>query len=148
MNVYQKYIEDMIEGKVTPPPIAQLLGFKVTDFCDGCTTVEMEATSKHWNPMNTVHGGIYCDLADIAMGFSFLTTLNEDELFTTVDLKMNYLKSVSTGRLIASSKIIKRGKRLGYIECDITNEKGDLVAKASSTCIIQKRSSHKREKHE
>ncbi len=129
----------MIQGKVSPPPIAQLLGLKVTDFCEGCTTVEMEATNKLWNPMNTLHGGVYCDLADIAMGFSFLTTLNKDELFTTVDLRINYLKPVTTGKLIATSKIIKRGKRLGYVECEIVNEQGKLVAKASSTCIIQKR---------
>ena len=129
----------MIQGKVSPPPIAQLLGLKVTDFCEGCTTVEMEATNKYWNPMNTLHGGVYCDLADIAMGFSFLTTLNKDELFTTVDLRINYLKPVTTGKLIATSKIIKRGKRLGYVECEIVNEQGKLVAKASSTCIIQKR---------
>lgn len=139
MNVYQRYLEDMIRGKVSPPPVAQLLGFKVTDFCDGCTTVEMEITDKYWNPMNTLHGGIYCDLADIAMGFSFLTTLNEDELFTTVDLRITYLKSVRKGKLIASSKIVKRGKRLGYMECELTNEQGELVAKASSTCIVQKR---------
>ena len=139
MNVYQRYIEDLIQGKVSPPPIAQLLGLKVTDFCEGCTTVEMEATNKYWNPMNTLHGGVYCDLADIAMGFSFLTTLNKDELFTTVDLRINYLKPVTTGKLIATSKIIKRGKRLGYVECEIVNEQGKLVAKASSTCIVQKR---------
>ena len=139
MNVYQKYIEDLIQGKVSPPPVAELLGLKVTDFCDGCTTVEMEATEKHWNPMKILHGGIYCDLADMAMGFSFLTTLNKDELFTTVDLRMNYLKPVMKGKLIASSKIIKRGKRLGYIECEIVNDQGELVAKASSTCIINKR---------
>lgn len=139
MNVYQRYLEDMIQGKVSPPPIAQLLGFKVTNYCDGCTTVEMEITGKYWNPMKTLHGGVYCDLADAAMGFSFLTTLNEDELFTTVDLRINYLKPVTTGKLIASSKIIKRGKRLGYMECEIVNEQGKLVAKASSTCIIQKR---------
>lgn len=138
MNIYQRYIEDLIQGKVSPPPIAQLLGLKVTDFCEGCTTVEMEATNKLWNPMNTLHGGVYCDLADIAMGFSFLTTLNKDELFTTVDLRINYLKPVSTGKLIATSKIIKRGKRLGYVECEIVNEQGKLVAKASSTCIVQK----------
>ncbi|MFX0048510.1 MAG: PaaI family thioesterase [Candidatus Hermodarchaeota archaeon] len=139
MNVYQKYIEDMIQGKVPTPPIAQLLGFKFTDYCDGCTTVEMEITEKYWNPMKTLHGGVYCDLADAAMGFSFLTTLSEDELFTTVDLRINYLKPVTTGKLVASSKIIKRGKRLGYMECEIVNEQGKLVAKASSTCIIQKR---------
>jgi uncharacterized protein (TIGR00369 family) len=139
LNKYQQYLEDMIHGKVSPPPIAQLLGFRITNFCDGCTTIEMDITEKYWNPMQTLHGGVYCDLADAAMGFSFLTTLNEDELFTTVDLRINYLRSVTTGKLIASSNIIKRGKRLGYMECEIVDEKGELVAKASSTCIIQKR---------
>jgi uncharacterized protein (TIGR00369 family) len=139
MNVYQRYIEDMIQGKVDPPPIFQSLGFKITNFCDGCTTIEMEVTEKYWNPMRTLHGGVYCDLADAAMGFSFLTTLNEDELFTTVDLRINYLKPVRTGKLIASSNIIKRGKRLGYMECEVVNEKGELVAKASSNCIILNR---------
>ena len=145
MNVYQRYLEDMIQGKVSPPPIAQLLGFKITTYCDGCTTVEMEVTEKYWNPMKTLHGSDYCDLADAAMGFSFLTTLNEDELFTSVDLRINYLKPVRKGKLIASSKIIKRGKRLGYVECEIVNDQGELVAKASSTCIVQKRTRSKRE---
>jgi len=139
VNRNQQYLEDMIQGKVPPPPIAQLLGFKITNYCEGCTTIEMEATEKYWNPMKTLHGGIYCDLADAAMGFSFFTTLKDDEMFTTVDLRINYLKPVTTGKLIASSNIIKRGKRLGYMECEIVNEQGKLVAKASSTCIVQKK---------
>ena len=138
MNRYQEYLLDVIEGKISPPPIAKLLGFKITEFCEGCTTIQMEISRDFFNPMNTLHGGIYCDLADAAMGFSFATTLEDDELFTTVDLRINYLKSVTKGKLIASSKIIKRGRRLGYMECEIKNELGDLVAKASSNCIVQK----------
>ena len=138
MKRSQQIIKNMILGKIPISPIAQLLGFKITDYCDGCTTVEMEATEKYWNALDTLHGGVYCDLADAAMGFSFFTTLDDDETYTTVDLRITFLRAVKTGKLIASSKIIKRGKRLGYMECELVNEEGKLVAKASSTCIVQK----------
>jgi uncharacterized protein (TIGR00369 family) len=128
----------MIAGEIPISPIADLLGFKITNYCDGCTTIEMEVSEKYWNALDTLHGGVYCDLADAAMGFSFFTTLEDDETYTTVDLRMTFLRAVKTGKLIASSAIIKRGRRLGYMECEVTNEEGKLVAKASSTCIVQK----------
>ena len=112
---------------------------RITGFCDGCTTIEIDVDERLYNPMRELHGGVHCALADAAMGFSFFTTLAEDEIFTTIDLNISYLKSIKTGKLIAESKIVRRGKRIGYIECELTNEKGNLVAKASSTCIIQKR---------
>jgi uncharacterized protein (TIGR00369 family) len=86
--------------------------------------------------MNTVHGGVFCDIADAAMGLSFLTTLKNNETFTSIDLRITFLRPVREGKLTASSKIVKRGKRLGYMECEIWNEKKKLVAKASSTCMV------------
>ena len=111
----------MIQGKIPISPIAQLLGFKITDYCDGCTMIEMEATEKYWNALDTLYGGVYCDLADTAMGFSFFTTLDDDETYTMVNLRITFLRAVKTGKLIASSKIIKRGKRFGYMECEAVN---------------------------
>lgn len=132
-------IQEMVEGKRPYPPIARLLGIRITDFCDGCTTMEIDVDERLYNPMGTLHGGVLCDIADGAMGISFFTTLEEDEIFTTVDLNMNFLKAVKTGTITAESKIIRRGKRIGFIECELTDETGELVAKASSTCIILKR---------
>lgn len=136
MNRNQQIIEDMIAGKIPPPPIAELLKFKIIDYCDGCTTLEMDIDEKYYNPMGTLHGGVMCDLADAAMGTSFFTTLQENESYTTVDLRINFLQPVKEGKIQALAKIVRRGKRLGYLECEILNEEGDLVAKASSTCII------------
>ena len=131
-----KYLNDIIEGKRPPPGIAKLLGFRIIDFCEGCTTIEIDIDERLYNPMNTVHGGILCDIADAAMGISFFTTLESDETFTSVDLRITFLKQVKDGTLRASSKIIRKGKRLGYMECEIFNQDDELVAKASSTCII------------
>lgn len=89
--------------------------------------------------MRELHGGVHCALADAAMGFSFFRTLADDKIFTTIDLNISYLKSIKPGKLIAESKIVRRRKRVGYIECELKNEKEQLVAKTSSTYIIQKR---------
>jgi uncharacterized protein (TIGR00369 family) len=130
------FILDVVNGKVPPPGIARLLGMRITEFCNGCTTIEIDVDERLYNPMGSLHGGIYCDLADAAMGLSFFTTLAEDESYTTIDLQMTFLRPVRTGKLIAHSQIIKRGKRLGYMECELKDEKDELVGKATSTCMI------------
>jgi uncharacterized protein (TIGR00369 family) len=85
--------------------------------------------------MGTLHGGVLCDIADAAMGMSYASTLEEDESFTTLELKINFLRPVWNDRLIASGRVIQRGKTVGLVECTVTNSKGDRVAFATSTCL-------------
>jgi uncharacterized protein (TIGR00369 family) len=85
--------------------------------------------------MGTMHGGILCDLADAAMGIAYASTLAEGESFTTLELKINFFKPVWKARLRAEGRIVKRGKTVGMTECDIVDETGSLVARASSTCM-------------
>ena len=131
-------IREYLDGTIPMPPIAQLLGIKVTGFDNGTITMEMDIDDRLHNPMNTLHGGVYCDIADASMGFAFYATLGDDEAFTTQELHISYLQPMTSGKLIATSKVVHRGARIGYIECDLTNEDGVLVAKASSTCMVLK----------
>jgi uncharacterized protein (TIGR00369 family) len=85
--------------------------------------------------MGTLHGGILCDVADAAMGIAYNSTLEDDESFTTLELKINFLRPVRTEKLRAVGKIVKRGKTIGLVECDVTNEEGALIARCSSTCM-------------
>ena len=95
----------------------------------------MEVDERHHNPMGTLHGGVYCDLADAAMGYAYAATLAEGETFTTVELKINFLRAVRQGKLTAEAKVVKAGSALGYVECDVTDQAGKLVARAASTCM-------------
>src|SRR5262249_59634437 len=63
------------------------------------------------------------------------TTLDEGESFTTLELKINFLKPVRTGRLVATGRVVKTGHTVGLIECDVVDDKERLVARASSTCM-------------
>jgi uncharacterized protein (TIGR00369 family) len=76
-----------------------------------------------------------CDVADAAMGIAYASTLGKDESFTTLELKINFLKPVWQAQLTAEGRVVKRGRTMGLTECDITDEKGSLVARASSTCM-------------
>jgi uncharacterized protein (TIGR00369 family) len=122
-------------GRMPLPPIAHLLGFTLTLTEEGEPAVELEAGERHTNPMGTLHGGVLCDLADLAMGIVYAGTLQPDESFTTLELKINFLKPVWRARLRAVAHIVKRGRTAGLVECDVRDEQGALVARVSSTCL-------------
>jgi uncharacterized protein (TIGR00369 family) len=69
------------------------------------------------------------------MGYAYAATLEEGETFTTVELKINFFRPVRHGKLIAEAKVTKRGTTLGYVEGDVKDQDGKLVAKAASTCM-------------
>jgi uncharacterized protein (TIGR00369 family) len=77
-----------------------------------------------------------CDVADAAMGVAFASTLDDGESFTTLELKINFLRPVWKDTLRAVGKVVKRGKSVGMVECDVTDSKGVLVARASCTCMV------------
>ena len=129
----------MLRGEQPPPPVGQLLGFVLKAIEPGRAVFELEAGERHHNPLGTLHGGVYCDLADAAVGYAYAATLAEGESFTTVELKINFLRAVRRATLTAEAKVVKAGATLGYVECDVKDEQGRLVARASSTCLRLKR---------
>jgi uncharacterized protein (TIGR00369 family) len=131
--------QKMVRGEEPPPPIGRLLGFRLTFIEPGRAVCEMAVDDRHHNPLGTLHGGVYCDLADAAMGLAYAATLGEDESFTTVELKINFLRAVRQAILSAEAKIVKAGSTLGYVECEVKDQDGLLVAKAASTCMKFKR---------
>jgi uncharacterized protein (TIGR00369 family) len=127
--------EKTLPGEIVPPPIARLIGIVRKSLEPGHAVFEMQADERHHNPLGTMHGGVYCDLGDLAMGNAYASTLREGETFTTLELKINFLRGVRKATLTADAKVIKAGTTVGYVECDVKDEAGRLVAKLSSTCL-------------
>jgi uncharacterized protein (TIGR00369 family) len=143
MNMREKASNSAGEGlslveraKQVPTPVAKLIGFRVGEIADGRAVATLEAGPQHANPMGTLHGGILCDIADAAMGMAFASTLAAEESFATVELKINFFRPVWNAQLTAEGKVVQRGKTMGYVECNVTDEKGRMIAKASSTCLV------------
>ena len=135
MSTMLEQIRKVVSGELPAPPIATLVGFALRDVAPGRAVIDFEADARHANPMGTLHGGVLCDIADAAMGMAYASTLGEGETFTTIELKINFLKPVWTGKLVATGRLVKGGRTVGLVECDVTDADAVLVARASSTCM-------------
>ena len=120
------------------PTVAELIGFKVEEISGGRAVGYLQAGPQHANPMGTMHGGVLCDLADAAMGMAFASTLEPSESFTTTSLSINFFRPVWQARLRAEAHVVSRGKNLGYVECDVSDQNGKQVAKASCSCFVSR----------
>lgn len=133
---YRDWAAKVLAGEAEPPPVAELVGFRLLEASDGRARFELDAGRRHWNPMGTVHGGILVDVADAAMGTALGSTLGDGETFTTIELHANYFKPVWQGRLTATGRLVRRTRSLAMAECDVTDEADSLVARMSSTCLV------------
>jgi uncharacterized protein (TIGR00369 family) len=129
-------IHMVIDGSIPPPPIAKLIGFNLVSAGSGEAVIEFEAGERHANPMGTLHGGVLCDISDFSMGAAYASTLNDGESFTTLELKINFLRPFWKGNLRAESSVVKGGKTLGLVMCDVFDNNRRLISRASSTCMI------------
>jgi len=136
----KKLIAGWLDGTLEPPPVARLVGFRITGFAGGVVRAEIDAGPQHHNPMGTLHGGVLCDLADLAMGAAFAATLEEGESFTTMDLQARYFRALREGHLVAEARIVHRGRNAGFVEADVTDGEGRVVARFSGTCTVLRRS--------
>jgi uncharacterized protein (TIGR00369 family) len=117
-------------------PVEALVGFSIEPLGEGQAVGWLDAGPQHANPMGTLHGGILCDVADAAMGMAFVTTLGPDESFTTMSLSINFFRPVWEARLRFDARVVNRSRNTGYLECEITDQDGKRIAKATCTCTV------------
>ena len=111
------------------------LGARISEAEPGRVVLELEAGPEHRHGGGVVQGGVITQIADAAMGMS-LGTLQEDGLWnTTIELKINFIRPVISGRIRAVGRVIEMKKTLFFSEADVLDEQGRLVARASSTCL-------------
>jgi uncharacterized protein (TIGR00369 family) len=132
------FLQALRDGKLPPPPIADLLGFTLTEVEPGLAVFEFTPGEQHYNPIGVVHGGIAMTLLDSAMGCSVQSLLPANSVYTTLEGKTNMVRAVTskTGRLRSIGKVIHSGKRIATAEGRLEDATGKLYAHATTTCII------------
>jgi uncharacterized protein (TIGR00369 family) len=118
-----------------PFPFAETLGFRLTELEPGRVVMELDCGRAHANTFGTVHGGVYCSVADTAMGIAHGSLLDDGEISTTVDLQISFLRPMRTGRMRAEATVIKNGRTIALAECDVWDGDGKLVARSSANCM-------------
>jgi uncharacterized protein (TIGR00369 family) len=126
------------DAKTAPPNIAGLLGMELVEVEEGRTVFTVEAKAQFSNPLGTVHGGIPATLLDSAMACAIHTTLPAGVGYTTLELKVNYVRAIrlDAGLLTCVGSVIHVGGRVATAEGRLTDAAGSLLAHASTTCMI------------
>ena len=131
------YLRAIADGRIAPPPIAVLLGMGVADVEPGRVTFSLEVGEHLYNPIGSVHGGIFCTLLDSAMGCAVHSTLGRGQAYTTLELKVNLVKAltVTTPSVVATGQVISTGRRVATASGQITGPDGTLYAHATLSLI-------------
>jgi uncharacterized protein (TIGR00369 family) len=121
-----------------PPPIVDLIRIRIVGVENGRVAFACTPDASMYNPLGMVHGGLVCTLLDTATGCALHTTLPEGVGYTSVEIKVSYLKAVTvaSGPLTAVGTVVKAGSRIGFAEAVATDASGALVATASSTLLV------------
>lgn len=133
-----EFLRAIAAGKMPPPPIAELLGFRITLIDDSHVIFEFDPAEYMYSPLGTVHGGVLTALLDSAMGCSFQTTLPAGVTYTTLELKVNFVRPVTTrvGPLKADGKVVHPGSKVATTEARLVDASGKLYAHSTSTLLV------------
>jgi len=136
-NLNPEYVE-AVEKYVNTCPFFSLLSMQIRGLSWGESQLEILVQEKHLQPFGMVHGGVFASLIDAAAFWAVYTQVPDELGMTTVELKLNYLAPLSTGRMLARGKSLRVGKTLCLGEASILNEEGTLLAHGTSTMMILK----------
>jgi uncharacterized protein (TIGR00369 family) len=126
------------EGRLPPPPIAQLMGFSLVHVEKGLAAFECVPDESVYNPIGLVHGGLVCTLCDSAAGCAVQTTLEAGVAYTSIDINVSYLRPITkeSGLIRATGRTTKPGRRVAYATVEVTDGAGKLLAHAASNCLV------------
>lgn len=132
------YLQAMIEGKIPAPPIASHINMEFVNVSPGEAIMAATPDESHYNPIGSVHGGFFATLLDSVCGCAVQTTLPAGTAYTPLDLNVNFLRGITsdTGRVIAHGRVTKPGSKAAFVEADIRDADGRLLATATSTCLV------------
>ena len=123
---------------VNPCPYFTLLSMELKNVEWGESLLEIVVQEKHLQPFGIAHGGVFASLLDAAAFWASYCQVPKEVGMTTVEMKINYLAPISTGRMIAKGRGIRAGKTLCLADASIQNEAGTLLAHGTATMMILK----------
>jgi uncharacterized protein (TIGR00369 family) len=129
-------LQRIAEGKRAPIPYDAHMGFRLVSWSPEGAVVEADVDGRFANPTGVLHGGVLMGLADSAMGLTVTGLLAEGQAGTNTDLQMRFLRPTKDGRLTATARVVRRGRRTLVLEADVVDGAGKLVARASSNFLV------------
>jgi uncharacterized protein (TIGR00369 family) len=132
------FLRAILAGEIPGPPIASHIGMDLVSVEPGVVVFGATPDESHYNPIGSVHGGFFATLLDSVCGCAVQTTLPAGTAYTSLDLNVSFLRGITTetGRVVAAGRVTKPGSRAAFVEADIKDADGRLLATATSTCLV------------
>jgi uncharacterized protein (TIGR00369 family) len=120
------------------PPVATLLGWQLEEVDPeaGTIVVRFEGRPEFTNPLGNIQGGILAAMLDDTMGPALVATLPPNQFAPTLEMKVSYLEPASVGPLWGHGRVVKRGATVSFVEADLLDEAGRMVARATATVRV------------
>jgi uncharacterized protein (TIGR00369 family) len=133
-----EYLRKIVAGDYAQVPIGVALGFRIAAAEPGSVTLRGTPGARSYNLVNTVHGGWTAAILDTAMALSALTQMPDDQSFTTIDIRINFLRAMTaeTGEVAAVGRVIQLGRRIAYCEASLADSAGKLLAHGTGSCLV------------
>ncbi|NEK57931.1 PaaI family thioesterase [Geodermatophilus sabuli] len=131
-------MEAIRDGILPPPPIAMLVQLGISSLEEGRVEFTCDVDESVYNPIGVVHGGLVCTVLDTVVGCAVHTTLPAGVGYTSIELKVNYLRAVhaTSGPLTAVGTVVKPGRRVAFAEGEVRNAAGQTVATATGSLLV------------
>ncbi|WP_406497600.1 PaaI family thioesterase [Streptomyces sp. NBC_01604] len=131
-------LQEMLAGRLPGPPVTATLDFTLDEVAEGRAVFSLVPGEEHYNPIGSVHGGVYATLLDSAAGCAVQSTLPPGMGYTSLDLTVKFLKriTVDTGRVRAIGTIVNRGRQTALAEATLVDAQDRLLAHATSSCLL------------
>ena len=132
------FFRAIMAGRLPAPPIMATLGIRAVSFEPGKAVFEVTPAEYHYNPIGSVHGGVYATICDSACGCAVHTLLPAGAFYTSIDLDTRFIRPITlaAGRLLCEGTVDYIGSRTALAKARLVNAEGKLFAQASSNCLI------------
>jgi uncharacterized protein (TIGR00369 family) len=125
-------------GRLPAPPAAETLGWELVAEDPAAGTIEIAFHPGHafLNPHGTVQGGFVAAMLDDTMGPALVSMTDGASIPSSIDMNVSFIRPVHPGRVIGKGRVVRLGRTLAFLEAELFDEAGELLARATSTARV------------
>ncbi|MFI6931677.1 PaaI family thioesterase [Streptomyces sp. NPDC050287] len=132
------FLRALSSGQLPGPPINYSIDFTLDEVEPGRAVFSLTPGEEHYNPIGSVHGGIFATLLDSAAGCAVQSTLPQGMAYTSLDLTVKFLRriTVDTGTVRAIGTVVNKSRQTALAQAQLVDAKDRLLAHATSSCLL------------
>ncbi|MFE6149872.1 PaaI family thioesterase [Streptomyces sp. NPDC057889] len=132
------FLREMQAGRLPAAPVSATVDFRLEEVEKGRAVFSLLPGEEHYNPIGSVHGGIYATLLDSAAGCAVQSTLPQGVAYTSLDLTVKFLRriTVDTGKVRAIGTVLSSGRQTALAQAQLVDATDRVLAHATSTCML------------